>query len=481
MIQLRDYQKQIISKIRTAMLEGHKRIVMCSPTGSGKTIMFTFMVAEHIKKGGNVLIFTHRKELLKQTGNVFQNFELQPTFIVANEKSNLQGNLHVGMVETFYRRLENGNDFAKMLQKKTLVIIDECHLESFTKLFAFLDTQTYVIGASATPYRKSQQTSLNEFYTAIIQELDTPELILKGFLAKCRTFGVKINMKNIKRKGDDFETSEYYTKNKIFAGVVDNYLRIAAGLKTIVFASNVNSSIELCEEFNNRGIIAKHVDADTPSIERNNIFSWFSVTPNAVLCNCGIATTGFDEPSIRCVILYMATTSIIKYLQCAGRGSRVLADKNEFYLLDFGNNVERLGFWENGRVWSLEKKEKKEGISPIKYCSSCSAIISKSAKECQFCGYVFPKTKEEIKEKVHVELEEMIKKFSKKELFNLANNGSLDTKAYLCKQKHISPFFILHQLTDINEARKFIKLMGWKHGFEYQNKNRFKVFQNTNA
>ena len=37
------------------MKKGKKRLVLCAPTGSGKTVMFTFMVSEHIKKGGNVI------------------------------------------------------------------------------------------------------------------------------------------------------------------------------------------------------------------------------------------------------------------------------------------------------------------------------------------------------------------------------------------------------------------------------------------
>jgi len=43
-ITLRDYQNKYVQEIVKAFSEGHKRIVLCAPTGSGKTVMFSEMV-----------------------------------------------------------------------------------------------------------------------------------------------------------------------------------------------------------------------------------------------------------------------------------------------------------------------------------------------------------------------------------------------------------------------------------------------------
>ena len=45
--------------------------------GSGKTLVFSYMVSEHVKKGGKVLILTHRSELFKQSTKTFLNFGLE--------------------------------------------------------------------------------------------------------------------------------------------------------------------------------------------------------------------------------------------------------------------------------------------------------------------------------------------------------------------------------------------------------------------
>jgi replicative superfamily II helicase len=56
MIQLRDYQEEIVNGIRKSFANKNKRVILCAPTGSGKTVMFTYMVKSAIDKGGRVLI-----------------------------------------------------------------------------------------------------------------------------------------------------------------------------------------------------------------------------------------------------------------------------------------------------------------------------------------------------------------------------------------------------------------------------------------
>lgn len=467
MINLRPYQNELINGLRSEIKNGHLKLILCAPTGAGKTIMFSFMVANHLKRNGKVLIFTHRKELLKQSGNVFEKFNIHPEYIKAGYYPDLNSTCHIAMIETFNRRIE---DYKEFLSTRTMIIIDEAHLESFTKIFEYISPNTIVIGATATPFRKGNQTALSEFYTALVQNLDTEDLIKLGYLASPETYGVKIDTKGMKKIGEEYDTSKYYEENKLYIGVVENYTRLIGDKKTIIFTSNVKSSIQVCDEFVKNGFDARHIDANTKN--RDEIFAWYNQTPDGILCNCGIATTGFDQPDIECIILYMATTSIVKMLQCIGRGSRVTEMKKTFKILDFGNNIQRLGFWEERRVWSLDKMKKTKGVAPIKYCPECGAILHAKVNPCTYCGFIFANDKKH-KEKQFAEL----KLLTKKQIFKIAQRSDLHKKAEMAKEKLISPFWVLHQMTDILQAREFIKLMGWKPGFEYMNKNKFKVFQ----
>ena len=433
------------------------------------------MIKNHLQKGGRALVFTHRKELLKQAGSSFEKFGLEPEFITAGSKPNLTKSLHVSMIETFDRRKE---DYSLFLANKTLIVIDEAHLNTFTKIFDYIYKDTVVIGATATPYRKGKNTpSLDEFYTDIVQEIDTPELLELGYLSKANTFGIKIDLSSSRKKGDDYDTTQYYEENKIYKGVVENWKRLTENTKTLLFASNVDSSKQVCNEFNISGYLAKHIDGNTPKKERESILNWFDKTPNAIVCNCGILNAGFDQPDIKTVILYRATTSLPLFLQMCGRGSRITKTKKEFNILDFGNNIRRLKFWEHPRTWTLQKdikKQSKEDVMPLKECPNCCALLSAKKMECDYCGHVFIKTEKEKEEEEIAYLE----KLEPQQVRKYAGTKDNITLVRLCKAKLINPYWVLHNKKDYQDAIEFCRMMGYKKGFEFYNKDRFNVFKN---
>lgn len=469
---LRPYQKKLIQGLRQSMRLKNRRIILCSPTGSGKTVMFTYMIRRHIDKGGRVLVFTHRKELLSQSSKTFKAFNLVPELIIAGSDPDLIKSLHVAMVETLSRRSEDYNIF---ISSRTMIIIDEAHLNSFNKLLPYISPGTLVVGATATPYRKGKKMqSLDIFYQDLVQDVDVPELLQLGYLSKPMTYGIEIDLSKAKKIGDDYDTSSFYEENKTYIGVVENWERICKNTKTILFANNVKSSIQVCNEFKSKGYNARHIDGNTSSKNRDEILEWFENTNSGIICNCGILNAGFDQPDIKTVILYRATTSLPLYLQMVGRGSRITKNKNSFYILDFGNNVRRMDFWESPRVWSLKKDDKKltkNSTAPVKECEGCSAIIPVNTIICPYCGLEnkIKKKKEEFAE---------LKLLTRPNLLKHASKQSNIELVKMCKAKLISPFWVLHNKTDLKDARLFCSLMGYKMpGFEYMNKNRFNIFR----
>ena len=465
MIELYDYQKQYINALRLQMKQGNKRLVLCAPTGSGKTIMFSYMVKNHIDKGGRVIVFTHRVELLTQAGGSFEKFGLKPEFIKPGVATDLSSPLHIAMIETYNRRKE---DYSMFMEQKTLVIIDESHLQNFTKILDEIPKGTYVIGATATPYRNPNATQMGDFYTSIVQELDTQDVIDLDKLTPAKSYGVPIDMKGLKKKGDDYDTSEYYEENKTYVGVVKNWEKHSKNEKTILFSSNIKSSKEVCDEFILKGYNAKHIDGKTSKKERPIILDWFKNTPDAILCNCGILTSGFDQSDILTVILYRATTSLPLFLQMCGRGSRISENKTHFKILDFGNNIERLGFWEENRKWELfyKKKSKKEQEAPKKICPKCDAVNPSSAKECIICEWAFPKPKPTEEEVILQELKRLELKGRKlSELYI----GELIQLQKLSKYKATFIWRIIRS-KGTHCIEKYASLMEYSDGWVYRQK-----------
>jgi len=457
-LNLYEYQEKYIAKIREVFQE-KKHIILCATTGAGKTVMFSFMTLNAFDKGKKILILTDRKELFTQTAKTLEKFGLNPSLINPKNKK-IEGNLHVGMMQTLKRRLHLLEDFIKDLD---IIIIDEAHKTIFDEVFKYVSEKTFVVGATATPYRDGKQDSLELYYNDIVHIIDTPELIELKKLSKCTTYGVPVNLKGIKTKNGDYDEksmSDKFSEIKLFHGVIENYKNICNGKKTLVFASSLESSIELVDEMVNNGLNARHVDCYMNN--RSDVIEWFKNTDGAILSNYGILTTGFDEPTIECVILYRATKSLPLFLQMVGRGSRKTETKKDFTLLDFGNNVKTHGFWEQERNWDLKKKEKKEGEAPIKECPECNYLVYASIMECPECGHLFEKSEKEKEDDIFIKLEKLSpSEMSFKELIIYAKN------------KGYKDGWIWHQLKTFKDLEAFGKYKNYhKNWAQKQYENR---------
>ena len=458
-LELREYQKQYVDGLQNSFKKGNKKIVLCAPTGSGKTVMFSYMCKNAFTKNKKILILTDRKELFSQSDSVLLKLGLKPQLIKPNSKVDLNENLFVGMIQTVMRRIEILKEWIDSLD---LIIIDEAHKSIFDGLFDYINKKTYVIGATATPHREGKQLSLEKFYDDIIQVIDTPDLIESGNLSTPVSYGVKVDLKGVKTKAGDYDEksmADKYSEIQLYHGVYDNYTRICNGKKAIIFAPSRDSSVELVNSFVSKGLNAKHVDCYMDN--RDEIIEWFEKTEGAILSNYGILTTGFDCPTIEVVILYRATKSLPLFLQMVGRGSRVTPTKNEFTILDFGNNIQRHHYWEAARKWNLKKKEKKECAAPIKECPDCCYLMAARIMECPECGHVFEKSEKEKEEDVIVELQ----KLSSNALKSKIQGATFKELEMIQKAKGYKVSWIFHQLKTKEDYFAYEKYMGYKKGW----------------
>lgn len=467
MIELRPYQNDAIHGLRKCIINGKKRLVLCAATGAGKTVMFTFMIASAVSKNKRCLILTDRIELLTQAGGTMAEFGLKPIEINAKRKlSTLNGILYVGMAQTIIRRLKQPmyQDFFNSLD---IIIADESHKQSFNSIMPYINDKTIVIGATATPHREGNQTSMDEFYQEIVEVVKISELIRLGYLATPKSYGVKVDLSGIKTRNGDYDEKQMgdrFNEIELFHGVYENYTRITPNKKAIIFAPNVESSKVLVADFKDKWLPIEHIDANTTDADRKRILSWFRNTPNAMISNVGILNAGFDCPDIEVVILYRATKSLPLFLQMCGRGSRPTPNKTTFTILDFGNNIKRHGFWEEDREWTLKKKAKKDGVAPIKECD-CGAILPVSIMTCPECGFEFQPTEKEIRDKVIAELQlltpqqikDKVKTANFQELHDIA-----DAKSY-------KKTWIYHQLNTEELLRQYADWKGYHSNWvDYQ-------------
>lgn len=454
---LRDYQQNVVDKIRRLLSSNYKHILAQLPTGGGKTIIFSYITQNAVAKNRNVLIITDRSELLMQAGGTIKQFNLNPYYIKAGSKFiDHRKNVFIAMSQTLRNRVDKPEWIDWINKDVDLIIIDEAHIQEFNYLFeSDVLKNKIVLGFTATPVRTGKMRQLGLDYERMVRGTDVKELVKKGFLVNCDTYdcgspsmdGVKFNAKT----GDYSNDSMFkkFDSPTLYKGLLKNYEKYTPGQKMIVFCCNVEHAIKTTLEFINAGYNAKFIaskksvpkkpkdGATQGEVERYNerlrvynvylknyeqhsgtrkqIIDGFNSNKFEILINVDILTKGFDCPDIEVVALYRATTSLALYLQMVGRGSRISDGKGSFTLFDFGGNVHRLGNYDDSRNWSLwhESSKRGSGVPPLKECGitnngkdiigggnikkGCKRLIMASMSMCPFCGFKYP-VKDESKE-----------------------------------------------------------------------------------
>lgn len=472
-MKLRQYQTDAINEIRVEFAKGSNRVILCAPTGAGKTIIFSKIAELVTKKNNKVLIATDRKELLTQTGNKLDLFNVEFEVIKAGARKIPETKAVVCMLETLKIRLKQSN-YVDFIQSFDLIIIDEAHKCSFDRIFESLKKDQKVIGATATPYRNGNMKPLKNYYDSIVEVIKISELIKNGFLSMPKSYGIKQDLSKIKTKMgdyDEYQLSSYYQKREVFDGVGINYKKYCKNKKALIFCVSIENSKTLTDNLTAIGLNAKHLDSTMTDQDRTEILTWFENTWDAILSNVGILTTGFDCPSVEVVILYRATKSLPLFLQMVGRGSRTTEIKKEFIILDFGNNIFEHDFWETDRTWTLEivKKEKtnkKEQVSPVKTCPECECLIQVSSQTCPFCGYKYAKPEK-------TKIEAILEQLTPSEVNKFANECTVLEMEEIRDKMGYKIGWILHKLQNINEFREYEKLKGYKKGWAEFNFKRY--------
>jgi len=343
---------QIFDKFDTAAEDYH--LLYQLPTGGGKTVIFSEMVRQYLKNHNKkVLVMTHRVELCRQTSEMLTGFGVMNK--VVDSKADLDDqadySCYVAMVETLNNRL---NDEKLDISDIGLVIIDEAHYNSFTKLFKFFE-KSFILGVTATPLSSNKELPMKGNYDELIVGETIEALIENDFLARAEVFQYDMALTSLEvgSNGDyTVKSSEdLYSSPLMLDKLLQAYEKHSKGKKTLIFNNGIQTSINVYHTFNAAGLPIMHLDNTATKKQRKQILNWFKETPDAILSSVSILTTGFDEPTIDTIILNRATKSLTLYYQMIGRGSRILNNKSKFTVIDLGNNNYRFGPWGADLDW----------------------------------------------------------------------------------------------------------------------------------
>lgn len=341
---LRAYQREAIAAVIAARKEGIKRMLVCLPTGAGKTVIFSAL-ARLAKK--QVLVLAHREELLGQAKSKLEH-ALGNERIVAIERGATRAPADARILVCSLRSLHEER-LSRVLQGRDLglVIYDECHHAAaednkrvLRQLGAFDDHwDGTLLGFTATTARGDGK-GLDDVFQRIVYEKSLPDLIEAGFLSPLK--GLRIttaaDLTRLSPGGRDFaedELAEAVDIEERNALVARSIQELARDRRTIAFCVTVNHARNLARALNAVGVPAGIVHGAMPSDQREAALRDFREGRTQVLTNVAVLTEGFDDPGVSCVAMARPTRSPGLYAQCVGRGTRLAEGKRDCLVLDF--------------------------------------------------------------------------------------------------------------------------------------------------
>ena len=390
MIESRPFQNEMLDAARAKLKQAVRKILLQSPTGSGKTILSAIMLGNAARKGLTCWFVVHRKELIRQSSSRFKQAEIPHSFIAAGMDYDKRHKVFICGVMTLARRLDK-------VGVPDIIVWDESrHIaaKSYDSIFNAYPDAIH-IGLDATPERLDGQ-GMDKYFDCIIKGPSVAWLIEQGYLSKYKIYAPNpVSMEGAKTVMGDYaksETQKRMDKRSITGDAIGHYNKLCRGAQFIAFCSGVEHSMHVAEQFTANGIPCLHVDGETPDDERAEAMRKFEAREVLGLSNVELFGEGVDVPSLQAVILLRPTQSRSLHLQQIGRALRPAANKPYAVILDHAGNSLRLGLPDDEVDWTLEGSPRGKGKAKqevmVKSCPECFAVVRNTVITCQ-CGHRF--------------------------------------------------------------------------------------------
>lgn len=375
---LRPYQSESLANIERGIEQGKKTFLIQLPTGTGKTITFSYL-KEYLQSKKKMLVLAHRDQLLTQAHEKIK--AVNPEFkvsIVSGKTKDTDPDADVIIASVPALGRENSRKIKSFNPEDFfLLVTDEAHhatAPTYERIYRHFreglnglagNPELCHVGFTATPIR-GDKVDLKKVFPELTYSMSLREAIELGWLA--RIFGFRVNtetdLNNVASMHGDFNQNQLEKavntpqRNK---KVVEAYKEHALGKKTLVFAVDIQHSKDLQAEFIKGGYRAAHVDGTTPPEELQKVIEQLKDGEIDMIVNCNLLTEGFDCPELETIIMARPTQSALLYEQMLGRGTRKVPDiKETMILIDMVDNSQKHALIDAAKIFGLIR-DKKEG------------------------------------------------------------------------------------------------------------------------
>ena len=394
------HQERGLNELKKALVDLKKsdqpvRVILQSPTGSGKTVLAANIVRDELEKNNRICFVVDAISLIDQTVQSFDDEDISNLGVIQADHplTDPTRPVQIASVQTLERR---------QLPETDVVIVDEahCHYKIIKNWMAKCPNIVF-IGLSATPWAKG----LGKSYKKLVTVSTIRELIEIGVLCSFEVYAPSIpDLSKVGTRIGEFrqkELSDVMTRGTLIGDAVESWKKNGPDEKTLVFCVDRDHAMHIQDRFCKLGFKFEYVDAFTPRNERKEISKRFHRGKTIGVVSIGTMIKGIDW-DVRCIVDCQPTKSEMRHVQKIGRGLRSTPGKSCCIILDHaGNHFGRrdsLGFVtdiHHDELHEFENTVRKNGDATSllpEICSSCKYLKAAGIRKCPKCGFSPPIT-----------------------------------------------------------------------------------------
>jgi len=311
--------------------------VLSSPTGSGKTVMALYVIAERRQPA---LVIVHTKELLYQWRDravTFLDLQEDEIGLVGDGKKTIGPRLTIGIVNSIYKIANEIREHVGFL------LTDECHRcpsRTFMEAVTAFDS-LYMLGLSATPWRRDKLSRLIYWHLGdLVHEVKKEALLETGDILPVEVVTRETDFRTWRDASEEYSTvlselTEDPERNALIAADVAREARNGGGI-CLVLSDRKAHCEALRGLLRGKGIECELLTGDVGNGERQAIIDRLNKGEIKIL----IATNqllgeGFDCPGLSTLFLTTPVRFSGRVIQVVGRILRSAPGKDKARVYDY--------------------------------------------------------------------------------------------------------------------------------------------------
>ena len=391
-LELYPFQTEAIESTRVEARSGNQRIILCSPTGSGKTEMAIHLIQEAQRKGSRVVFVVDGISLAEQTSARLSSYGIEHGYAQGSNTWGRNERIQVAMAQTIAKR--------GFWSELDLAIIDECHIQRKAIQNFLREWGGRAIGLTATPIVKG----LRETWETVVNATTTDALVADGLLAPVEIYAAtEIDMKGAAKTAGEWTAGAVRERSgQIIGDIVSTWAKYTSEhfggpAKTLLFSADTAHGEDLCRAFQAAGFDFRQSTYRDSNEVTTSMVEGFRRGDFSGLVSVAKFVKGFDVPDVMIgVDARPNSRSLAEVVQKLGRVMRSNPGKDKALWLDHAGNMagwyeEIREIWANG-VNELPEDEKpgatrKEGQAREDVvCLGCGFVLPSGAETCPSCG-----------------------------------------------------------------------------------------------